>query len=70
MHDWLFYLSVKDGHVSTSAELAKVTDWMQRVLAAGSTSPAVLALLAESGSTRKTRNTAKDRTGSRELRMQ
>ncbi|WP_405659696.1 hypothetical protein OG379_05000 [Streptomyces sp. NBC_01166] len=70
MDDWLFYLSVKDGHVSTPAELAKVTDWMQRFLATGSTSPAVLALLAESGSTRKIRNIAKDRAGSRRLKTQ
>jgi hypothetical protein len=68
MHDWLFCLSVKDGHVPTSAELARVTDWMQRVLAEGATSSAVLALLAESGSSRKIRNIAKNRAGSRRLR--
>ncbi|HEY9372104.1 MAG TPA: hypothetical protein VIU94_27270, partial [Streptomyces sp.] len=58
-----FYLSVKDGHVPTPAELAEVTDWMQRVLAEESTAPAVLALLAESANTKKTRNIAKNRSG-------
>ncbi|WP_432040177.1 hypothetical protein [Streptomyces cucumeris] len=66
--DWLFHLSIKDGQVPTPAELAEVTDWMQRRLAEYSTSPAVLALLAESGRTRKTRNIAKDRARNRELR--
>ncbi|MFE0173203.1 hypothetical protein ACFWZ2_12850 [Streptomyces sp. NPDC059002] len=69
IHDWLFYLSVKDGHVPTSAELAKATDWMQRVLAEESTSPAVLDLLGESARTKKTRNIAKTRAGSRRHRM-
>ncbi|TGA86697.1 hypothetical protein [Streptomyces sp. MZ04] len=68
IHDWLFYLSVKDGHAPTPAELAEVTDWMQRYLAELSTSPAVLALVAESANTRKTRNIAKNRAGSRKLR--
>ncbi|MGA4848740.1 hypothetical protein ACOBQB_21715 [Streptomyces sp. G5(2025)] len=65
VHDWLFHLSVEDGHVPTPAELAQVTDWMQRHLAEQSTSPAVLALLAESAHTRKTRNIAKNRAGNR-----
>ncbi|MEU6995879.1 hypothetical protein ABZ953_35155 [Streptomyces sp. NPDC046465] len=65
IHDWLFYLSIEDGHVPTPVELAEVTDWMQRLLARVSTSPAVLALLAESGSRRKIRNIANDRAGSR-----
>lgn len=64
IHDWLFCLSVEDGHVPTPAELAEVTDWMQRHLAEWSTSPAVLALLAGSANTRKTRNIAKNRAGS------
>ncbi|MFI6586805.1 hypothetical protein [Embleya sp. NPDC050493] len=68
IHDWLFYLSIEDGHVPTSVELAKVADRMQRLLAEKSTSPAVLALLAESGSSRKIRNIAKNRAGSRRLR--
>ena len=63
IHDWLFYLSVKDGHLPTPAALAEVTDWMQRVLPEESTSPAVLALLAESANTKKTRNIAKNRSG-------
>ncbi|MEV6398052.1 hypothetical protein AB0M39_25315 [Streptomyces sp. NPDC051907] len=63
VHDWLFYLSVEDGHAPTPAELAEVTDWMQRLLAGVSTSPAVLALLAESGNRKKTRNIAKNRAG-------
>ncbi|MFI0730307.1 hypothetical protein ACH4S9_14960 [Streptomyces sp. NPDC021225] len=68
IHDWLFHLSIKDGHTPTPAELAKVTDWMQRRLAEHSMSPAVLTLLAESGRTRKTRNIAQNRAGSRGLR--
>ncbi|NEB42462.1 hypothetical protein [Streptomyces sp. SID14515] len=68
VQDWLFFLSIKDGHVPTSAELLKVSAWMQRVLAEGATSSAVLALLAESGSGRKSRNIARNRAGSRELR--
>ncbi|MFF0076860.1 hypothetical protein [Streptomyces sp. NPDC005494] len=63
IHDWLFYLSVRDGHVPTPVELTRVTDWMQRVLAEEATSPAALALLAESGSTKKIRNIAKNRAG-------
>lgn len=68
MRDWLLYLSIRDGHVPTPAELAKATDWMQRVLAEGATSLAVLTLLAESGSSGKIRNIAKNRAGSRKLR--
>ncbi|WP_369211708.1 hypothetical protein [Streptomyces flavofungini] len=64
IHDWSFHLSIKDGHEPTSAELARVTDWMQRLLAETSTSSAVLALLAESGNRKKTRNVAKNRAGS------
>ncbi|MFD9865118.1 hypothetical protein [Streptomyces alboflavus] len=66
--DWLFHLSVEDGHVPTPVELAKVTCWMQRVLAERSTSPEVLALLAASGCSKKVRNIAKDRAGIRRLR--
>ncbi|MGW7413439.1 hypothetical protein [Streptomyces sp. NPDC054863] len=68
IHDWLFHLSVEDGHVPAPAELAEVTDWMQRLLAETSTSPAVLALLAESANRKKTRNIAKNRAGSHRLR--
>ncbi|MFH8484238.1 hypothetical protein [Streptomyces longisporoflavus] len=68
IHDWQFYLAVEDGHAPTPAELAEVTDWMQRYLAEWSRSPAVLAVVAESARTRKTRNIAKNRAGSRELR--
>ncbi|CDR13107.1 hypothetical protein [Streptomyces iranensis] len=70
IHDWLFYLSIEDGHTPTPAELAGVTDWMQRFLAEHSTSPAVLSLVAESGSTKKIRNIAKSRAGSRKQRTQ
>ncbi len=66
--DWLFYLSVEDGHVPSAAELEKVTDWMQRVLAEDSRSVSVLTLLAEEGRARKTRNIAKNRARSRSLR--
>ncbi|MGW0792306.1 hypothetical protein ACWD04_29795 [Streptomyces sp. NPDC002911] len=68
IHDWQFYLSIKNGHVSTSTEWAKVTDWMRRVLAEESMSLAVLAPLAESGSSKKIRNIAKSRAGNRNLR--
>jgi hypothetical protein len=68
VHDWLFYLSIKDGKLPTPAELADVTNWMQRLLADHSTSPPLLALLAESGRTTKIRNVAKNRGGRRELR--
>jgi hypothetical protein len=61
VRDRLFWLSVEDGHVPAEAELAEVTPWMQRLLAEESTSPPVLALLAESGGTRKIRNIAKNR---------
>lgn len=70
IQDWLFCLSVKDGHVPTPDELADVTDWMQRHLADWSKSPAVLAVVAESARTRKTRNIAKNRAASRELRTE
>ena len=70
IHDWLFYLSIKDGHVPTPAELAQVTDWMQRVLAEESASPEVLSLLAGSGRTRKTRNIAGNRARTRTPRTQ
>ena len=68
VRDWLFYLSIKDGRVPDPAELADVTDWMQRLLAEESTSLPVLDLLAGSGSTRKIRNIAKNRAAGREPR--
>ncbi|MCW2913828.1 MAG: hypothetical protein JWN52_1896 [Actinomycetia bacterium] len=68
VRDCLFYLSIKEGQVPTSAELAGVTHWMQRLLADESTSLPVLTLLVEHGNTRKIRNVAKNRAGSRELR--
>ncbi|MFJ8881934.1 hypothetical protein ACIRJR_00795 [Streptomyces sp. NPDC102402] len=67
IQDWLLRLAVEDGHVPTPVELSNATDWMQRVLAETSMSPAVLALLAESGSTRKIRNIARNRARSRAL---
>ncbi|MFE6158548.1 hypothetical protein ACFQ7F_06480 [Streptomyces sp. NPDC056486] len=70
IHDWLFHLSVEDGHLPTPAELAEVTDWMQRHLAQWSMSPSVLALVAESANAKKTRNIAKNRANSRELRTE
>ncbi|GAA2345826.1 hypothetical protein OKJ48_09720 [Streptomyces kunmingensis] len=63
IHDWLLCLSIEDGHVPTPVELAQATHWMQRLLAENSTSPAVLALLAESAGSRKIRNIAKNRAG-------
>ncbi|MET7362472.1 hypothetical protein ABZS76_29145 [Streptomyces sp. NPDC005562] len=70
IQDWLLYLTVKDGHVPTADELAEVTDWMQRHLAESSRSPEVLAVVAESARTKKTRNIAKNRANSRELRAE
>jgi hypothetical protein len=58
IHDWTLYLTITTGHTPTAAELATATDWMQRKLAAESTSRPVLAVLTESGSTRKIRNIA------------
>jgi len=68
VHDWLFYLSIKDGKLPTAAELAGVTDWMQRLLADHSTSLPLLTLLTESGRTTKIRNVAKNRAGRQEPR--
>ncbi|CAM5236907.1 putative protein OS=Streptomyces alboniger OX=132473 GN=CP975_11215 PE=4 SV=1 [Streptomyces alboniger] len=68
IRDWLFYLAIEDGHLPTPAELMEVTDWMQRVLAEQSMSPATLTLLAESGHRKKTRNIARSRAASRKLR--
>ena len=65
IHDWTTYLAIRSGHLPTSAELAAVTDWMQRFLAEGSTSLPVLTLLAETARTKKTRNIARNRAGSR-----
>ncbi|MFD4629657.1 hypothetical protein ACFVYR_09395 [Streptomyces sp. NPDC058284] len=70
IHDWLLYLSVRDGHVPTPDELAGVTDWMQRHLAEWSRSPEALAVVAESARTKKTRNIAKNRANSRELKAE
>nr|WSW65372.1 hypothetical protein OG461_03740 [Streptomyces sp. NBC_00995] len=70
VHDWLFYLTVRDGHVPPADEWAKVTNWMQRVLAEESASPEVLSLLAGSGRTRKTRNIAGNRARTRTPRTQ
>ncbi|MEU9201249.1 hypothetical protein [Streptomyces sp. NPDC048332] len=70
IHDWLLWLSIVDGHVPTADELAKATSWMQRALAERATSPTVLILLADSGTSKKIRNIAKNRAGSRKLRPQ
>jgi hypothetical protein len=50
------------------AEMAGVTDWMQRRIATESTSLPVLAVLTEIGSTKKIRNIARNRAGSRAVR--
>lgn len=68
VHDWAVYLTVRAGRVPDTAELARLTDWMQRRLATESTSPPVLDMLAGSGRTRKTRNLARNRAGSRAVR--
>lgn len=61
IRDWTLYLDIRSGHVPTSAELAEASHWMQRILAEESTSPPILALLAETGRTRKIRNIATNR---------
>lgn len=66
--DWLLWLSAEDGHVPTPDELAEATDWMQRHFAEWSRSPEVLAVVAESARTKKTRNIARNRANSRELK--
>jgi hypothetical protein len=66
--DWNVYLSIGAGRIPTSGELASTTHWMQRLLAERSTSPPVLALLADIGRTRKIRNIARHRAASRAVR--
>ena len=61
VRDWQFWWAAEEGHVPAETELAEVTPWMQRLLAEESTSTPVLALLAESGATKKIRNIAKNR---------
>ncbi|MGH8921446.1 MAG: hypothetical protein ACRD0H_24425, partial [Actinomycetes bacterium] len=61
IRDWEFALSMQDGRVPSPAELAEVTDWMQRRIAGTSSALPVLGLLAESGRTRKIRNIAASR---------
>ena len=62
IHDWTTYLTMAAGHtVLSAAELATLTDWMQRRIATESSSPVVLTLVADAGSTRKIRNIARSR---------
>lgn len=68
IHDWTIYLTVATGRTPTATELAGGTDWMQRRIAAESTSLPVLALLTEMGRTRKIRNIARNRARSRAVR--
>ncbi|GAB2830725.1 hypothetical protein GCM10027176_38850 [Actinoallomurus bryophytorum] len=68
VHDWTTYLTVMAGRTPAAAELAGVTDWMQRRIAEESTSLPVLAMLTETGSTKKTRNIARNRARSRAVR--
>ncbi len=68
IHDWTIYLAVMTGRTPTAAEMASATDWMQRRIAAESTSPAALTMLTEMGSTKKIRNIARNRAGSRAVR--
>jgi hypothetical protein len=65
IQDWTIYLSILTDRTPAAAEMAGLTDWMQRKIATESTSPPVLAMLAETGSTRKIRNIARNRAGSR-----
>jgi hypothetical protein len=61
VRDWTVYLTVRSGHAPAAGELVGTTHWMQRRLAAESTSPVVLAVLAEGGGTRKIRTVAGER---------
>jgi hypothetical protein len=65
IHDWMIYLTIMTGRTPAAAEMASVTDWMQRRIATESTSLPVLAMLTETGSTKKIRNIARNRAGSR-----
>jgi hypothetical protein len=67
IHDWTCYLATKAGHTPTPAELSDITDGMQRTIAEESTSLPILTLLAETGRTKKIRNIARNRAGSREI---
>ncbi|MFE9749401.1 hypothetical protein ACFYOT_31195 [Saccharothrix saharensis] len=58
VRDWEVYLSIKAGRIPTAGELTGLTDWMQRLLAAESTSRPVLTVLAATGNTKKVRNLA------------
>lgn len=68
IHDWTIYLKVMAGRTPTAAEIASITDWMQREIATKSTSLPVLAILTETGSTRKIRNIARNHASSRAVR--
>jgi hypothetical protein len=68
IHDWTIYLNIMTGRTPAAAEMASVTDWMQRKIATESTSLPVLAMLTETGSTKKIRNIARNRAGSRAVR--
>lgn len=61
VRDWTLYLTIETGHEPTAAELDGATNWMQRLIADHSTSRPALALLAETGRTRKIRNIARHR---------
>jgi hypothetical protein len=60
IHDWTIYLTIMAGRTPTTAEMASITHWMQRLIATESTSLRVLAILAETGCTRKIRNIARN----------
>ncbi|GAB3964220.1 hypothetical protein GCM10029978_024200 [Actinoallomurus acanthiterrae] len=68
IHDWTIYLTVMTGRTPAAAEMASATAWMQRRIATESTSLSVLAMLTEAGRTRKIRNIARNRAGSRAVR--
>jgi hypothetical protein len=68
IHDWTVYLTIMTGRTPAAAEMASVTDWMQCKIATDSTSLGVLAMLTETGSTKKIRNIARNRAGSRAVR--
>ncbi|HEU5427417.1 MAG TPA: hypothetical protein VFU74_11115 [Actinocrinis sp.] len=58
LRDWTTLKAINAGQPIDGAALADATDWLQRTLAETTTSSAALTILAESGRTRRVRNTA------------
>jgi len=61
LREWILLRSVTMGDAWAAEDLAAASDWLQRKAAETVTSPAVLALLASRGRTRRVRGTASRR---------